>query len=476
MHQIAVLIPTYKRPHKLENLITNFNQTTKQASLYFVITPEDKETKQLLDDLEQNYFIVEGEYVRAINTAFNLTDEPFIFCGADDIEFTQDWDKKLLESINGVGVTGGIDDWQISKSGVHTSHPLIRRSYILEQGGALGYPGLVYNPNNEHYQVDIELEQLSWSRGQIRINKDCIIHHNHYVNHKAKNDSTYSRSRKTLDKDTENYNNNKIKYEYWDTCLLHQGMAKKVSTLKKLSVVMPIWNCEDYSRKTLASLMENTQHPYELILIDDASTEHNGEKLLAELKEIACKKFLTVKTVANSKQVYCNANWNKGVELATGDYIAIINSDIEFLTKDWDDYLIECVDMGYELVNPFQVDKVYPHPYMKPPHEDAIYHLNIRGACFMVSKQFATIAFPIPSNLVHWCGDNWISSKAKTYTYDIRVVIRHHISKSGAKVNLKIFWNMVYKDVLEWITMSGSKEMDAVLQNCQNQLKILGEL
>jgi len=326
MQEIAVLIPTYKRQDRLKSIVDNFNLTTSRGKLYFVITPEDTASKRKLDLLKQEYFVVAGEYCKAINIAFNLTNEPFVFCGADDIEFTVGWDEKLLYSIKGVGVTGGIDDWIPSKSGIHTSHPLVRRSYILEQGGALGYPGLVYNPEREHYHLDIELEQLAWSRGQITINQDCVIHHHHFVNNQATNDDTYKHSRKCWDKDDENYHANRYKYEYWDLASLHQGKAVPSEyRKKKLSVVMPIWNCKDWTLRTFNSLMDNTQHPYELILIDDASTEFDGEELLKEMREIAGKKFLIVKTFVNKKQLYCNANWNKGVEMATGDYIAVIN-------------------------------------------------------------------------------------------------------------------------------------------------------
>lgn len=482
MQKIACLVPTYHRPNKIEPLIRNFFKCTTQADLYFIIDPKDEETRTAINSMLPHFpvktFMIEGEYVKCINSAFKRTEEPFVFCGADDIEFTMDWDKKLLKSIEGYDITGGIDDWEISKSGIHTSHPMIRRSYINETGPSLGFPGLVYNPNRNHYHVDIEIEQLAWWRGVININKDCIIHHHHFVNKQAENDATYRHSREVFDADTKHYNETfKSKnYEYWDFTSMFQGKAVENPTrMKKLSVVMPIWNCEDYTRRTLASLIENTQHPYELIMIDDASTEHNGKELLAELKVIASKKFMKVTTVANPKQLYCNANWNKGVELATGDYIAIINSDIDFLTPDWDDYLMENIDLGYELVNPFQSDRVYGNkPYMKPPQEDAIYHLNIRGACFMISRALAAKAFPIPKRYVHWCGDNYISSKAATYLYDIRVNIFHYISKSGAKVDPKVFWTITRRDVKNWIEDTNCTDMDTVLHNCTKQLARAG--
>jgi glycosyltransferase involved in cell wall biosynthesis len=292
------------------------------------------------------------------------------------------------------------------------------------------------------------------------------------VNKKAEKDATYSHSFKVFADDEAKYKERSKKYEWWSVRDLHQGRAiPSEYRMKRLSVIMPIWNCKEYVEKTFASLMEQTNHPYELILIDDCSTEFDGEAYIEELAERARERFLTVKTVCNKEQRYCNSNWNKGVELATGDYIAIINSDIEFQTHDWDDYLIENIDLGYQLVNPYQSDRIYPDkPYMKPPHEDFLYRLNIRGACFMLSRDFAKQVFPIPKQLTHWTADNYISRKAKDFMYDIRVSIYHHISKSGEKVDQCKFWTMVQKDVFEYVKLTGD-DMSLVANNCAKNVK-----
>jgi glycosyltransferase involved in cell wall biosynthesis len=236
---------------------------------------------------------------------------------------------------------------------------------------------------------------------------------------------------------------------------------------------MPIWNCEKYVRSTLDSLIKQTKHKYELIMIDDKSTDFDGVELLRELKEIAYDGgFTQVITKVNKKQKYTNANWNKGVELATGQYIAIINSDIDFLTEEWDDYLIENLDFGYELANPYQVDRVYNEiAYAKAPFPDVQRFLDIRGACFMMSQKFALSTFPIPKQFIQWAGDNYIASKARDVIFDIRVEIYHHISKSGEKVDQQKFWTMVEKDVENWIEYSGDFTAEKILENCKKRLK-----
>jgi glycosyltransferase involved in cell wall biosynthesis len=476
MKQIAVLIPTFGRPHKLDKLIANFKRNSKQSTLYFIIDPIDKLSKEKLKPNSNEYSVlsIKGEYQKAINYGYKNTKEPFIFCGADDILFTKGWEEKLLNIMEDekIMVTGGIDDWVCSGSGVHTSHPLIRRTYIDDIGCPQGYKGYIYNPNRQHYHIDIELEQVAWHRGVIKICKECVIEHNHFFNKKAEKDSTYDRSYQLIKSDTEHYLATYKNFEYWNTNSLQNGLAVPSEfRKKKLSIIMPIWNCREYVDKTINSLLKNTKHKYELILIDDNSNEFDGKKYLKELYNRTSSQFITVKTILNTKQNYTNYNWNLGVNKSTGDFIAIINSDIELLTEEWDDYLIECLELGYELVNPYQTDDVYNCNYMKPPQDDFLYRYNIRGACFMMSRRFVDRVFPIPKKLIHWFGDNYISQKLKDWLYDIRVVIKHYISQSARTMKMQDFWGMVYKDSQEYKKLFPDDDISPVENNIKSQLK-----
>ena len=292
--RIAVLIPTYKRSHKLEKLVNNFYECSSLANLYFIVEPNDIKTLEVLDKLYTKYkfrvFTLHAEYVEAINQGVSLTSEPFVFCGADDILFSKDWDKKLLKIMEdeSVNVTGGIDDWLCSKSGIHISHPLVRRAYIEGLGSYWGGNQGLYFSGYKHYQCDIELEQLAWTRNCFRLCKEVTIAHNHYINHQVENDETYQKSRKNLKADTDLYNKRKKGFEYWDLDFLHRGLpVESQFNRKRLSIIMPIWNCEKYVRSTLDSLIKQTKHKYELIMIDDKSTDFDGVELLRELKEIA---------------------------------------------------------------------------------------------------------------------------------------------------------------------------------------------
>jgi glycosyltransferase involved in cell wall biosynthesis len=180
--------------------------------------------------------------------------------------------------------------------------------------------------------------------------------------------------------------------------------------------------------------------------------------------------FTQVKMICNASQKYCNTNWNKGVKEATGDYIAIINSDIEFQKQDWDSYLIKNIDGGVELANPYEQNHVYNKPYGMPPINSFLQRYNIRGCCFMMSKELAKRVFPIPKQLTHWFGDNWIARGAKSYCYDRKVVVYHYISKSGEKVDQLRFWNIVYNDCLEYEKLT-KDYIEPIKQKCIDRIR-----
>ena len=46
---------------------------------------------------------------------------------------------------------------------------------------------------------------------------------------------------------------------------------------KAISVIVPVYNSEKYLKKTIDSILNQTFENFELILINDGSTDHSGE-------------------------------------------------------------------------------------------------------------------------------------------------------------------------------------------------------
>ncbi|MDP7993290.1 glycosyltransferase [Bacillus sp. MHSD_36] len=96
---------------------------------------------------------------------------------------------------------------------------------------------------------------------------------------------------------------------------------------KKISVIIPNYNYEKYLPDRVKSILNQTYPLYELIFLDDASTD-NSVSTFEQLLSNENKPHLKVQQIindTNSGSVF--KQWIKGVSAATGDYIWIAEAD-----------------------------------------------------------------------------------------------------------------------------------------------------
>lgn len=87
----------------------------------------------------------------------------------------------------------------------------------------------------------------------------------------------------------------------------------------KVSVVIPAYNHELFIQQTINSVLQQTHQNFELIVIDDGSTDSTGDIL----KRIEDPRLLYI---YQENQDAFNA-LNRGLEMVSGEYVAILNSD-----------------------------------------------------------------------------------------------------------------------------------------------------
>ena len=92
--------------------------------------------------------------------------------------------------------------------------------------------------------------------------------------------------------------------------------------MPKVSVIVPNYNHSPYLPKRLDSVYEQTYRDFEVILLDDCSTD-NSRDILAIYAEKPNTIF--VPNQSNSGSVF--RQWQKGVSLSQGEYIWIAESD-----------------------------------------------------------------------------------------------------------------------------------------------------
>ncbi|MBZ0140957.1 MAG: glycosyltransferase, partial [Pseudorhodoplanes sp.] len=106
--------------------------------------------------------------------------------------------------------------------------------------------------------------------------------------------------------------------EYARDLLSFAGLSKRVS------VIVPNYNYARYIEARLASVASQTIQPYELIVLDDASTDDSVARIRRFLADTSIPSYLVVNE-ENSGSVF--RQWQRGVEMARGDYVWIAEAD-----------------------------------------------------------------------------------------------------------------------------------------------------
>lgn len=88
-----------------------------------------------------------------------------------------------------------------------------------------------------------------------------------------------------------------------------------------VSVIMPVYNSENYVSDAINSILNQTYQNWELIIIDDGSTDKSG----AICEQFSCDDS-RIQIVHKKNEGMCAAR-NQGIRLATGKYIYFMDND-----------------------------------------------------------------------------------------------------------------------------------------------------
>lgn len=112
---------------------------------------------------------------------------------------------------------------------------------------------------------------------------------------------------------------------------------------QKFSIVIPVYNVAPYLRQCLDSLLAQSYKDFEVICVDDGSTDGSGE-ILDEYSDRDCR--LRVVHQTNSG---VSAARNKGLEEAAGDWMLFLDAD-DYIESDLLHQLAESIPVGVDVV------------------------------------------------------------------------------------------------------------------------------
>ena len=197
MKEIAIVIPTMGRPRLLFPLVWNIAKTTPSGifQIYFVVNADDTLTQHTVIGFAgpiQMVLTAKKGYPAAVNAGVRASEEPLIAIINDDVRFHNGWWDGLRQALTpDVSVIASNDLSPHTMQGDACTQPIVRRSYIEEQGGAWGEPGVALHEGYLHNFSETELFDVALQRCVAVFAPDCVIEHIHPDWGKAEIDDTY---------------------------------------------------------------------------------------------------------------------------------------------------------------------------------------------------------------------------------------------------------------------------------------------
>jgi glycosyltransferase involved in cell wall biosynthesis len=113
----------------------------------------------------------------------------------------------------------------------------------------------------------------------------------------------------------------------------------------KISVIVPVYNAGNYLNRTILSVLNQTYKNFELIIINDGSTDCS----LNILEQIINRDSRIVVLTQDNKGV--TAARKLGWSIATGDYITFLDADDSFYTNSLEILVNELYEDDYDIIN-----------------------------------------------------------------------------------------------------------------------------
>lgn len=251
-----------------------------------------------------------------------------------------------------------------------------------------------------------------------------------------------------------------------------------------ISIVVPVYNVEDYIQKCLDSLLsQNYTGEYELILVDDGSKDKSGI-ICDEYKE----KHNNI-TVLHKENGGLSSARNYGVKYARGEWITFVDSDdyvsnmyLQDLKNLLDKYKADMSAINVRLENSGISDNI-PFDDFCLEKADAFYEMYVTkkvgwSACGKLIKRSVLLEHPFPNGyyeemaslylLVYWSGRVAFGDYSTDY---------HYVRREGSitarpftKKHERIFEvcdeisKFVYSENPDWAFVSVLMYQSAVLQ------------
>ena len=176
----------------------------------------------------------------------------------------------------------------------------------------------------------------------------------------------------------------------------------------KISVIVPVYNVEKYLSRCVDSILSQSFSDFELILVNDGSTD-SSEKICDEYG----KKDGRVKVIHKKNGGQSSAR-NAGIKNSIGEYISFVDSD-DWISKDYLDYL-------YLLIKKYNAD-VSSANFIFTSKENIKFPVYSREK--LVKNTYSILQFYLKQDKMHGKNDFavWGKLYKKELFYDVKFPI-----------------------------------------------------
>ena len=156
---------------------------------------------------------------------------------------------------------------------------------------------------------------------------------------------------------------------------------------KLVSIILPIYNGEKYMKQSIESVINQTYKNWELIIIDDCSTDSTPE---------IAKEYVNqeerIKYYRNETNLKLPRSLNRGFSLSTGEYLTWTSDDNIYLPTAIDRMVctLQKENTGFvfatcDVIN--ETGEVVEIIKAPKDYKDAIMKVDFVGACFLYTRQ-----------------------------------------------------------------------------------------
>ena len=150
----------------------------------------------------------------------------------------------------------------------------------------------------------------------------------------------------------------------------------------KISIIIPVFNVEEYLRQCLDSIINQTYNNLEIIIVNDKSPD-NSQQIIDEYTA----KDSRIKPIIHTINKGLGGARNTGISAATGHYISFVDSD-DYLALNTYEILVQEIEKNNsDIINFGKIDK-YPNAekIWKPTYNKHVYYSGWEDIKYSISN------------------------------------------------------------------------------------------